>query len=115
MAVEGWDWGGTTSGNNQIHVRRYLLPTSMTQDPRLKTEDRAKPAVLIADDQPDVLEALRLLLRGEGFDVESVTSPGGVLRGLERREFGAFHSIRITVDFPLPFGPRKPKIAALGT
>jgi CheY-like chemotaxis protein len=27
------------------------------------------PRVLIADDQPDVLEALRLLLQGEGFVV----------------------------------------------
>ena len=32
--------------------------------------------VLIADDQPDVLEALRLLLKGEGFEIESATSPG---------------------------------------
>jgi DNA-binding NtrC family response regulator len=47
------------------------------------------PSVLVADDQPDVLEALRILLKGEGFDIETATSPGGVLRALERREFGA--------------------------
>ncbi|CAN5750968.1 hypothetical protein BH23GEM10_BH23GEM10_00810 [soil metagenome] len=35
--------------------------------------------VLIADDQPDVLEALRLLLKGEGFDIESAASPAAVL------------------------------------
>jgi CheY-like chemotaxis protein len=28
---------------------------------------------LIADDQPHVLEALRLLLKGEGYEIESVT------------------------------------------
>jgi DNA-binding NtrC family response regulator len=48
-----------------------------------------RPRILVADDQPDVLEALRQLLKGEGFEVETVTSPGAVLRALERREFGA--------------------------
>jgi DNA-binding NtrC family response regulator len=47
------------------------------------------PAVLVADDQPDVLEALRILLRSEGFEIETTTSPGGVMRALERREFDA--------------------------
>ena len=32
---------------------------------------RLTPRVLVADDQPDVLEALRLLLKGEGFEVET--------------------------------------------
>ena len=45
-----------------------------------------RPAVLVADDQPDVLEALRILLKSEGFDVETTTSPGGVMRAVERRE-----------------------------
>ena len=43
--------------------------------------------VLIADDQKDVLEALRLLLKGEGWEVEAVTSPAGVLQALDQREF----------------------------
>jgi DNA-binding NtrC family response regulator len=43
--------------------------------------------VLIADDQPDVLEALRLLLKGEGYQIESATSPAGILAALETREF----------------------------
>jgi DNA-binding NtrC family response regulator len=47
------------------------------------------PSVLIADDQPDVLEALRLLLKGEGFDVQAVTSAGAVVAALERRDFDA--------------------------
>jgi len=41
--------------------------------------EHAKPRILIADDQPDVLTALRLLLKGEGFQIESATSPAGVL------------------------------------
>jgi DNA-binding NtrC family response regulator len=45
------------------------------------------PRVLIADDQPDVLEALRLLLKGEGFQIEAATSPAGILTALESRDF----------------------------
>src|SRR5271165_415752 len=43
--------------------------------------------ILIADDQPDVLEALRLLLKGEGLEVETVTSPAAVVQALAAREF----------------------------
>jgi DNA-binding NtrC family response regulator len=43
--------------------------------------------ILIADDQPDVLEALRLLLKGEGYRIETVTSPADVLPTLEAKDF----------------------------
>jgi phosphoserine phosphatase RsbU/P len=43
--------------------------------------------ILIADDQPDVLEALRLLLKGHGYTTEAVTSPAALLEALGRREF----------------------------
>src|SRR6187431_3476085 len=52
-------------------------PASRTADPR----------VLIADDQSDVLEALRLLLKAEGFILETASSPAGVLAAVEAREF----------------------------
>lgn len=58
-------------------------PTPTTQDQSVRA------SILVADDQPDVLEALKLLLKGEGFSVETATSPGGVLRALERRGFDA--------------------------
>ena len=29
------------------------------------------PRILVADDQPDVVEALRLLLKGEGYVIEA--------------------------------------------
>ncbi|MGH9703275.1 MAG: sigma-54-dependent transcriptional regulator, partial [Candidatus Acidiferrales bacterium] len=45
--------------------------------------------VLIADDQPDVREALRLLLKGEGFEIEAVASPSAVIAALEAREHDA--------------------------
>ena len=47
----------------------------------------APPRILIADDQPDVLEALRLLLKGEGFVVETAGSPSALLRAAETSEF----------------------------
>ena len=43
--------------------------------------------VLIADDQTDVLEALRLLLKGEGYELELVNSPASLLDALSRRSF----------------------------
>jgi len=46
-----------------------------------------EPRVLIADDQSDVLEALRLLLKAEGFGLETASSPAGVLAAIEAREF----------------------------
>jgi DNA-binding NtrC family response regulator len=45
--------------------------------------------ILIADDQPDVLEALRLLLKTENYAVEAVSSPAAVLDMARRREFDA--------------------------
>ncbi|HEY6807243.1 MAG TPA: sigma-54 dependent transcriptional regulator [Gemmatimonadales bacterium] len=47
------------------------------------------PRLLVADDDAHVLEALRLLLRGEGYQVETATSPGGVLAAVEARDFDA--------------------------
>jgi DNA-binding NtrC family response regulator len=48
-----------------------------------------KNRVLVADDQADVLEALRLLLKGEDFTVETVSSPAAVLAAIETRDFDA--------------------------
>src|SRR6267143_4572885 len=45
------------------------------------------PRTLIADDQPDVLAALRLLLRGAGYQTEAVNSPAAVLEAIRQRDF----------------------------
>jgi len=45
--------------------------------------------VLIADDQQDVLDALRLLLKGEGYDVLTATSPALVLEAVGSNELDA--------------------------
>ena len=45
------------------------------------------PNVLAADDQPQILSALRLLLRSEGFEIETVSSPAAVYRAVEAKPF----------------------------
>lgn len=49
----------------------------------VRTASNPKPRILIADDQLDVLEALRLLLKSEGYLIESATSPAGILTAIE--------------------------------
>ena len=44
------------------------------------------PRILIADDQTDVLAALRLLLKGERFEIETATSPSGVLEKVNSQD-----------------------------
>ena len=64
-----------------------LKPMPALVQNAMKTADETMPRILVADDQPDVLEALRLLLKRHGFEIETVTSPAGVLRALEARKF----------------------------
>jgi len=46
-----------------------------------------KPRILIADDQPDLLDALKLLLKGQGIEFDAVTSPEAALNALNTRPF----------------------------
>ncbi len=50
-------------------------------------QSSAAPRILIADDQADVLEALRLLLKGERYQIDAVSSPAAVVAALEARDF----------------------------
>lgn len=45
------------------------------------------PRILIADDQADVLAALSLLLKGERYQIQSASSPEGVLKAIDTHEF----------------------------
>ena len=45
--------------------------------------------LLVADDDRDVLEALKLLLRGEGFDVDTALSPAGILAAVSAHDYDA--------------------------
>lgn len=50
-------------------------------------QESTTPRILVADDQPDVLESIRFLLKAEGYQTESVTSPSAVMAALEVRDF----------------------------
>jgi DNA-binding NtrC family response regulator len=45
------------------------------------------PRILIGDDQPDVLEALRLLLKPEGYVIDTASSPQQLLRQMELKDY----------------------------
>src|SRR5262249_1606135 len=47
----------------------------------------AMPRILIADDNPDLIDALRLLLKGAGIEFDAVASPEAALRALQSRAF----------------------------
>jgi DNA-binding NtrC family response regulator len=44
------------------------------------------PRVLIADDQPDVLQALRLLLKSEGYEIVAASSPAQIATAVQEQE-----------------------------
>jgi DNA-binding NtrC family response regulator len=52
--------------------------------------ERARPPrILVVDDQADVVEALRLLLKGAGFQVVPASSPAYALKAVEAEELDA--------------------------
>src|SRR5436190_7112663 len=73
-----------------VPVQSWPLDTMNERSASYATRsDVATPRVLIADDQPDVLEALRLLLKGEGFRIESAGSPAAILEAVDSTELDA--------------------------
>lgn len=55
----------------------------------MKTAPEHRYRVLIADDQADIRESLRLLLKNEGFETFPASSPSEALAAIEGREFDA--------------------------
>jgi len=52
------------------------------------TAERLKrPKILVADDQADIILALKTLLKNEGYDIQSVTSPTEALEALKASSF----------------------------
>jgi sigma-B regulation protein RsbU (phosphoserine phosphatase) len=54
---------------------------------RMATESALAGRVLVADDQPHVLDALQLLLKSHGYRTEAVNHPARVLQALQTGEF----------------------------
>ena len=53
------------------------------------TLESAAPHVLVADDQKDVLEAIKLVLKAGGYQVDTATSPGAILAACEKSDYDA--------------------------
>jgi DNA-binding NtrC family response regulator len=63
------------------------FPTAPPRPVPVSPDVLVKARILLADDQADVLQALRLLLKAEGCEIETATSPAGVLAAVDAREF----------------------------
>src|SRR6201997_4686080 len=55
----------------------------------MKTSSAPSYRVLLADDQQDIRDSLRLLLKGEGYETQGVASPTEAINAIEAREFDA--------------------------
>jgi len=67
---------------------KHLMARALDQPgDNMRVSCEAQPRILIADDQPDLIDALRLLLKGEGIDYDAVTSPEAALGALGSRAF----------------------------
>jgi phosphoserine phosphatase RsbU/P len=60
----------------------------MVMDSPETTAGQSRPyRVLVCDDQPDVLEALRLRLKGQGWQAVAVDNPAALMRAIHRELF----------------------------
>lgn len=58
-------------------------------DHRVTRSPAVAATILVADDQPDILEALRLMLKGEGYAIRTASSPAAVVSAIESFDFDA--------------------------
>ena len=77
--------------NSLFRIGIRLPPTSSDEIQMAmsiaNTMPSSVPRTLIADDQPDVAIALRLLLKEAGYQTEAVNSPAAVLEAIQREKF----------------------------
>jgi phosphoserine phosphatase RsbU/P len=69
------------------HVKRVNMSCVTKDVLRSMEQEAAKLRILVGDDQLDVLEALRLLLKGAGYQSVLVDSPQAVLRAARAESF----------------------------
>src|SRR5271156_4056193 len=76
-----------------------MLVEPKEKDAIRATEEEAPYKLLVADDQPHILEALRLLLKPEGYQLEMVRLPALVLEALSNESFdGVLIDLNYTRD-----------------
>ncbi len=70
------------------YTLRTVIMTAVTKEPLLNQKDQGRALkILVGDDQPDILEALRLLLKGAGYQNVLVDSPQALLRAARSEPF----------------------------
>jgi DNA-binding NtrC family response regulator len=75
-----------------------MVSEMMAKDAR-PTEKEEPCRLLVADDQPHILEALRLLLKPEGYELEMVRTPALALEAMTRESFdGVLLDLNYTRD-----------------
>jgi phosphoserine phosphatase RsbU/P len=77
-----------------VEVEDVLVETIALRNPMEIETTQAR--ILIADDQPDILDALRLLLKGHGYATQGVASPAGLLEALAH---GAFDLLLMDLNY----------------
>jgi DNA-binding NtrC family response regulator len=76
-----------------------MLAERSIQGGQAEAEQERPCRLLIADDQPHILEALRLLLKPEGYELEMVRTPGLALEALSLESFdGVLVDLNYTRD-----------------
>jgi sigma-B regulation protein RsbU (phosphoserine phosphatase) len=70
-----------------VYKNASAVPLSITNSDISRESNAMQPRILIADDQQDILDALRLLLKGHGYATHGVTSPADMLEVLAGGEF----------------------------
>lgn len=64
-----------------------MISLHATSAPVPPIQNPHAPRTLIADDDADILTALRLLLANDGYELETVSSPAALLEAIERSQF----------------------------
>jgi sigma-B regulation protein RsbU (phosphoserine phosphatase) len=72
---------------DEIYVDVTSVSAGLAEVKVVNTVAAQAPRTLIADDQPDVLAALRLLLKGAGYQTEAADSPAAVLDAIKHEKF----------------------------
>lgn len=81
---------GTLSARSLGRIVRhdYCIDPHLAENTLATTSFRLeRPSVLVADDQTDIILALELLLKREGYEVRSATSPAAALEALGNSVF----------------------------
>jgi CheY-like chemotaxis protein len=74
-------------------------PERQSRDPRPVASPKPKPTVLVIDDDPSFLDAMRMVLRNEGYNVlASSTGP----KGLDMLRYAGGEIRAVLLDFNMP-------------